>query len=139
MPSVAVGQVTGTPLILVVEDDRETRRLYRTAFADAGFGTDEAHNGLQALEKAAASGPALVVTDISVPGIDGIELCRRLRADSRTSHVPVLAITGYDDRHYSDRALHAGADRILFKPVGLETLLAEARRLIDGDAGLERR
>src|SRR5262245_43937819 len=104
-------------LVLVVEDDLETRHLYREVLTLAGFETDEAHNGLQALDKAIAITPQLVVTDIVVPGIDGLELCRRLRADSRTSHIPLLAITGYDDRAYYSRALDAGADGVLFKPV----------------------
>src|SRR5205807_2163541 len=104
------------PLILIVEDDPETRRLYVDALKLHGFRTDDAHNGLQALEKAFAVTPDLVLADIAVPGIDGIELCRRLRADIRTRDVPVLAVTGYENRRYTDRALSAGADRVLIKP-----------------------
>src|SRR5215217_5002737 len=86
------------PLILIVEDDPETRQFYNTALQVHGFRTEDAHNGLQALEKAFSSPPDLVLADIAVPGIDGIELCRRLRGDNRTRQVPVLAITGYEDR-----------------------------------------
>jgi len=120
----------GQPLILIVEDDPETRHFYSDAFAGDGFRTEEAHNGFQALEKAIAASPDLVLTDISVPGIDGIELCRQLRADDRTRAIPVLAITGYDDRQYPSRVRNAGADHVLLKPCDADVLVREARRLI---------
>jgi two-component system cell cycle response regulator DivK len=119
-----------TPLVLIVEDDPETRHFYSLALADGGFRTDEAHNGFQALEKALSAIPDLILTDIAVPGMDGIELCRRLRGDERTSAVPVLAITGYSDRRYPARAIDAGADHVLAKPCETDVLVREARRLI---------
>ena len=70
--------------------------VYITVLSGDGFVVDEAHNGFQALEKAIELLPDLVLTDIAVPGLDGIELCRRLRADARTRTVPVLAVTGYE-------------------------------------------
>ncbi len=118
------------PLVLVVEDDRETRRFYTTVLSTNGFRTEEAHNGFQALEKATNMAPDLILTDIAVPGLDGIELCRRFRADTRTSQVPLLAVTGYPDRHYEDRAIDAGADRVLIKPFTEDVLVTEARSLI---------
>jgi len=124
-----IGRVTA-PLILVVEHDRETREFYSDALARDGFVIDQAHNGHQALEKALQSSPNLILTDIAVPGIDGIELCRRLRSDARTRAIPVLAVTGYGDRHYPDRARVAGADHVLIKPCDAEMLVREARRLI---------
>ena len=119
------------PLVLIVEDDPETRNLYAEVLHRSGFTTDQAHNGFQALAKALASPrPDLIVTDIAVPGLDGIELCRKLRADERTRSIPVLAITGYDDRHYPDRAKTAGADGVLMKPCDGDVLVNEARRLL---------
>ena len=117
-------------LILVVEDDRETREFYSDALARDGFTIDQAHNGHQALEKALQSSPNLILTDIAVPGIDGIELCKRLRSDARTRAIPVLAVTGHDDRQYPDRARVAGADRVLIKPCDAEMLVREARLLL---------
>jgi CheY-like chemotaxis protein len=86
------------PTVLVVEDDPETRHFYRSVLAGEGYLTQEAHNGFQAWDKAVDSPPDLVVTDIAVPGLDGIELCRRLRGHDSTRQVPVLAVTGYADR-----------------------------------------
>jgi CheY-like chemotaxis protein len=121
---------TAAPVVLIVEDDPETRHFYQSIFESGGFRIEQAHNGLQALEKAIAACPDIILTDIAVPGIDGIELCRRLRADERTRSIPVLAITGYGDRHYPDRAIGAGANHVLFKPCGPDVLVAEARRLL---------
>src|SRR5258706_11233067 len=102
----------GSPFVLVIEDDPETRRFYSTTLAGDGFQIAEAHNGHQAFEKALDSSPDLIVTDIAVPGLDGIELCRRLRADRRTRNIPVLAIKGHRDRAYPDRARIAGAAQV---------------------------
>lgn len=124
------------PLVLIVEDDLETRQFYTTALSLAGFRVDQAHNGFQALEKAMESCPDAILTDIAVPGLDGIELCRRLRRDARTERVPVLAITGYGDRHYVDRVVKAGADAALVKPCGPDQLVAELRRLL-GTRGIQ--
>jgi two-component system, cell cycle response regulator DivK len=126
----ADGTSSRAPLILVVEDDRETRQFYSEALERDGFVIDQAHNGHQALEKALQSSPNLILTDIAVPGIDGIELCKRLRSDARTRAIPVLAVTGYSDRHYPDRARTAGADHVLIKPCDAEMLVREARRLL---------
>ena len=121
---------TQAPVVLIVEDDPETRHFYQETFEQDGFRIEQAHNGLQALEKAIEACPDLILTDIAVPGIDGIELCRRLRADERTRSIPVLAITGYGDRRYPDRAIGAGADHVLIKPCGPDVLVSEARRLL---------
>jgi len=126
----ADGTSSRTPLILVVEDDRETRQFYSDALERDGFVTDQAHNGHQALEKALQSSPNLILTDIAVPGIDGIELCKRLRSDARTRAIPVIAVTGHSDRQYPDRARTAGADQVLIKPCDADMLVRAARRLL---------
>jgi DNA-binding response OmpR family regulator len=126
----STGHLCDQPRVLIVEDDPETRQFYSRVLGEGGFRIEQAHNGFQALEKALAAAPDLIVADIALPGMDGIELCRRLRSDARTRAVPVLAITGYGDRHYPDRARVAGADHILIKPCDPGMLLAEARRLL---------
>jgi two-component system cell cycle response regulator DivK len=121
------------PGVLLVEDDRDGRRLYAEWLTHAGFKVDQAHNGLQALERALELVPDVVVTDLNIPGIDGYELTRRLKQDPRTKAVPVLAVTGYAAFAADPaRAQRAGCDAVLEKPCSAEDLEAAIRNLING-------
>jgi CheY-like chemotaxis protein len=119
------------PLVLVIEDDRESRRLYAEELQAAGFSVSEAHNGLQAAEKAAELVPDVIVTDLGLPGIDGYELCRRLHRDERLGRIPIVAITG---RYFSDadvaRARREGCQAVLIKPFVGDELVAEVRKVL---------
>jgi CheY-like chemotaxis protein len=105
--------------------------MYAEWLTHAGFTVDEAHNGLQALERAFEAVPDVVVTDLNIPGIDGFELTRRLKQDPRTRDVPVLAVTGYA-AFASDpgRARRAGCDAVLPKPCTPDDLEAVVRILM---------
>ena len=96
------------PLVLLVEDDRSGRILFAECLHQAGFRVEQAHNGLQALERAFDLLPDAIMTDLNIPGIDGYELTRRLKTDPRTRHIPILAVTGYgpftQDPSRADRA-----------------------------------
>lgn len=120
------------PSVLIVEDDRAGRLLFVEWLEHAGFQVDQAHNGLQALERALDATPDVVVTDLNIPGIDGFELTRRLKQDPRTRDVPVLAVTGYA-AFASDpgRARRAGCDAVLSKPCSAEDLEAAVRTLMN--------
>ena len=121
------------PSVLLVEDDTEGRRLYAEWLTQAGFDVTQAHNGLQALERAFESVPDIVVTDLNIPGIDGFELTRRLKQDPRTRTVPVVAVTGYAAFQADPgRAIRAGCDAVLEKPCSPEDLEAAIRTLING-------
>jgi len=121
--------------VLVVEDDRDGRLLFLEWLSDAGFRVEQAHNGLQALERAIDLVPDAVLTDLHLPGIDGYELTRRLKTDARTTSIPVLAVTGYGPfTQDPSRAERAGCDAVLPKPCDpediartLNTLIEEAR------------
>lgn len=121
-----------SPSVLLVEDDQEGRRLYAEWLTDAGFRVEQAHNGLQALDRAFSSQPDVVVTDLDIPGIDGFELTRRLKQDPRTCDIPVLAITGYAP-FASDpgRVLRAGCDAVLPKPCSPDDLQTAIRSLLE--------
>lgn len=120
------------PNVLVVEDDRDGRRLYVEWLEQAGFRVSEAHNGLQALERAVESSPDVIVTDLHIPGIDGFELTRRLKQNPRTRNVPVLAVTGYAAfASDPERARRAGCNEVLAKPCSAEDLESAIRRLIE--------
>jgi CheY-like chemotaxis protein len=116
--------------VLVVENDRELRRGYVEALQEAGFRVVEAHNGLQAVDKALELTPDAIVTDLGLPGIDGYELCRRLYREG-LSHVPVIAITAtFCSAADVQRAIRDGCRAVLFKPLAPGRLAAEVRRLV---------
>lgn len=120
------------PLVLLVEDDREGRLLFAEWLRDAGFRVESAHNGLQALERALETRPDAILTDLNIPGIDGYELTRRIKADTRTAGIPVLAVTGYSPfAQDPSRADRAGCDAVLPKPCDPDDLAMTLRALID--------
>src|SRR3970040_1678227 len=92
------------PLVLLAEDDRDSREMYALALELAGFRTVQADNGAAALERARDSSPDVVVTDLNLPGVDGYELCARLKGDSRTSRMPVVFLTGSSYGDEQERA-----------------------------------
>ena len=122
-----------SPLVLIVEDDRSTRALYREYLTESGFRTIEAHNGFQALDKARQHRPDVVLTDLAVPGMDGFEFCRALQTSTDTRHVPIVAVTGYPD-YLSDpqRIRQAGISRVLTKPCDPERIVSELRHVLNG-------
>ena len=122
------------PLVLLVEDDRDGRLMYAEWLQQAGFRVEQAHNGLQALERAFDVLPAAVVTDLNIPGIDGYELTRRLKADERTTRIPIIAVTGYAPfTQDPSRADRAGCDAIIPKPCLPEDLKSTIRSLLADD------
>ena len=126
-----MSQIPERPLVLLVEDDREGRLLFAEWLQQAGFRVEQAHNGLQALERAFDLRPDAILTDLNIPGIDGFELTRRLKHDARTRDVPVLAVTGYAAfASDPERARRAGCDAVLSKPCSPEDLEAAIRGLI---------
>jgi two-component system, cell cycle response regulator DivK len=119
-------------VVLLVEDDRDGRRIYAAWLEQAGYQVVEAHNGLQALERAIDVVPDIVVTDLNIPGIDGYELTRRLKSDPRTDGIPILAVTGYAPfTRDPARADRAGCDAILSKPCSPEDLEHSIRSLVE--------
>jgi CheY-like chemotaxis protein len=105
--------------------------MFALGLEDAGFRVEQAHNGLQALDKAIALQPDIVVTDLALPGIDGLQLCRRLRDESRTRHIPIIGITGYASfAAEPDRATRAGCDAVFLKPCLPDEIVTEVNRLL---------
>ena len=116
--------------VLVVEDNPANLMLVRAVLQRAGYRTAEARSGEEALQHLAASKPDLILMDIQLPGLDGLELTRRLKADPATTAIPVVALTAHamsDDRA---RALAAGCDGYLAKPINTRTLAAELASLL---------
>ena len=106
-------------LVLVVDDDEMIRRLVRAVLEADEFEVAEARDGQTALDLANATRPAVVVLDIMMPGIDGVEVCRRLDHDQ----VKVVVLTARDDPKLESEAKEAGADAFMTKPFSPMTLL----------------
>jgi two-component system cell cycle response regulator DivK len=114
--------------ILVVEDNEKNMKLFRDVLRVTGYHTLEATTGGQAIALAAEHSPDLVLMDIQLPDIDGVEALCRLRADGRTASVPVLALTAQAMEGDRERFLAAGFDGYLSKPVNIADFLATVKR-----------
>ncbi|MGO8949887.1 MAG: response regulator transcription factor [Ktedonobacterales bacterium] len=114
--------------ILIVDDDQHITGVLRRALAYEGYGVEVATRGDEALHKVIEHPPELIVLDIMLPGIDGLEVCRRLRASG--NHVPILMLTAKDSIPDRVSGLDEGADDYLVKPMELEELLARVRALL---------
>jgi two-component system, OmpR family, KDP operon response regulator KdpE len=111
--------------ILVVDDEPQITRVLRTSLTGSGYEVRSAEDGHAGLRLAREWQPDLVITDISMPNMDGIELCGSLRAESR---VPIIVLSVKGAERTKVAALDAGADDYVTKPVGMEELLARVRR-----------
>lgn len=112
------------PLVLVVDDYEDAREMCCEVLEFRGYATASARDGIEALEKARALKPALILMDLSIPGIDGWEATRRLKSDSSTREIPVVALTGHALNGHEERARSAGCDRFLTKPCLPDDLVA---------------
>lgn len=116
--------------VLIADDEPVARHLLRRILEPAGYRVFEAVDGETALALAARERPDLFVLDIGMPGHDGIAVCRRIKADARTSLTPVIHVTGSTDREERLAALEAGSDEFVSKPFDIEELLIRARSLL---------
>jgi two-component system, cell cycle response regulator DivK len=113
--------------VLVVEDNDKNMKLFRDVLQTSGYSTLEATTGEEAVELALVHEPALVLMDVQLPGIDGVEALEKLRRDERTASIPVLALTAQAMSGDRERFLDAGFDGYLSKPVDVAELLQTVR------------
>lgn len=113
--------------VLLIEDDTQVRDALRLFLEDEGMAVLEAETGEAGLAMAAQSSPDLVLLDLRLPGIHGLEVCRRLRA---ASTVPIIIVTAQDDSHDLVAGLEGGADDYVVKPLEPRVLLARIRSLL---------
>ena len=116
--------------VLVVEDEPDIRRLVVLHLERDGFRCRTAANGLDALREAKADVPDLVVLDLMLPGIDGLEVCRRLRSDASTAGVPIIMLTAKSDEVDRVVGLEVGADDYVAKPFSPKELVARVRAVL---------
>jgi two-component system response regulator MprA len=122
--------------VLVVDDDSHVRDSLALSLEFEGYAVVTAPDGVAALRAAAAEKPDLMIMDVMMPGVDGLEACRRLRSDG--NRVPILMLTARDGLGDRVTGLDAGADDYLVKPFALEELLARVRALLRPARRVER-
>ena len=117
-------------IILVVDDDSSTLRLLGYMLERGGFQVKMAGDGEDGLAIAFQESPDLVILDVMMPGLNGYQVCERLRADPRTAHVPIIILTARSQRIDQQTALEAGADLYMSKPVTPDELVEKVNELL---------
>jgi CheY-like chemotaxis protein len=105
------------PRVLVVDDNDDNRELYAEFFAAEGFAVEQARDGKEALARVKEFVPDVVLMDLSLPVLDGWEATRILKSDPDTQRITVLAVSGRTEEKYRTRAMEAGCDGFLAKPI----------------------
>jgi CheY-like chemotaxis protein len=116
------------PTILIAEDYEALRVLFTRLFASEGYTVEAATNGITLVQRAIRLQPDLILTDINLPGLSGLDAMTSLHADARTQHLPIVALSCDPTNEYE--ALAAGARAFFLKPVSIDTLLVTIHTLI---------
>jgi class 3 adenylate cyclase len=116
--------------VLVVDDEEHNRTLLRDPLEARGYEVAEAENGLEALQKTAALAPDVILLDLMMPSMDGFEVCRRLRKDGKTAHIPILMVTALSERKERLKGIEAGANDFLNKPIDLQDVILRVRNAV---------
>jgi two-component system cell cycle response regulator DivK len=121
-----------TYMILVVEDNERNLKLLRDVLEYAGYDVLVARTAEDGISLAASEAPDLVLMDLQLPGIDGMEALRRLRESSRTADIPVVAVTAQAMKQDRERALDAGFNGYVEKPISVRAFPDQVRRFLSG-------
>lgn len=116
--------------MLVVDDDQVTRSAYASILKSIELRVETASSGEAAIEKAQALAPALILLDLNMPGMDGLDVVRSLRSNLQTRPIPVIMISAHDDRDDQREAFSAGVTAFLVKPVMASALVREVRQTL---------
>jgi CheY-like chemotaxis protein len=114
--------------VLVVDDNPTNLKLVAYVMRSAGFDVDTAGDAAATIERIAATKPSVILMDLQLPGVDGLELTRRLKADPATRDIAIIAVTAYAMKGDQERALAAGCDDYVTKPIDTRTLPALVSR-----------
>ena len=117
--------------VLIVDDYPDALDVWALFLRAEGFEVLTAANGHEALAHAVSAVPDMVVMDIQLPGLSGLEVARELRSSAPTRHIPLIAATGLSHSTQIDEARRAGFDAVIVKPCNPDVLIAEIRRLLD--------
>jgi two-component system alkaline phosphatase synthesis response regulator PhoP len=116
--------------ILVVDDEENIRELVKYNLAREGYQVDTANSGEEALKQIHSTLPDLIVLDLMLPGMDGLDVCRQLKSDGRTAHIPIVMLTVKGDESDIVIGLELGADDYIIKPFSPKVLLARLRAVL---------
>ncbi len=117
-------------LVLVVEDYQDAREMYAAYLQFSGYAVAEAVDGVQAIEKTLELMPDIILMDLALPRMDGWEATLWLKSDSRTKHIPIVALTGHALSVHAERARQAGCDAFVTKPCLPDALVSEIQRML---------
>ena len=118
------------PRILIVDDNENNRAILAARLGTQGYSTTEACDGAEALEAVRGEAPDLILLDVTMPRMDGLEACRRLKHDASLGFIPVILVTARSDSKDVIAGLEAGADEYLTKPVDQSALVARVRSML---------
>nr|MBC8361753.1 response regulator [Candidatus Desulfatibia profunda] len=116
--------------ILIVDDDPQVQKLFKKMLSRNGYSIEVASDGFEAGVKTVQFKPDLIILDLIMPGMDGFEVCRQIKQNANTSHIKIIACTGYDTKENKDRIMQAGADGYLVKPVEKSALFQKIKGLL---------
>ncbi len=116
--------------IMVVDDDSTTRKILGLYLKGKGYNTVFAENGLDAIEKLAVEDVNLILTDLNMPYMDGLELIKNLKSNESLKQIPILMVTTEDDDVEREKAFQAGADGYLVKPVTAEVVTKNIKMIL---------
>jgi excisionase family DNA binding protein len=131
MQHLSISESSQKNKILIVDDDPGIQKLLSKMLSYNGYQIELASDGFEAGIKTIQFKPDLMILDLIMPGMDGFEVCKHIKGNPSTSHIKVLAYTGYDTKENRDRILQAGADGFMAKPVSKDTLLNKVQKLLD--------
>lgn len=125
-----ISEETEKPIVLIIEDNADVRQHISENFKKE-FIVKQAIDGKKGMEKAIAFIPDLIISDIKMPEMDGVELCKKLKTDERTSHIPIILLTAKAEVENKIEGLETGADDYITKPFNIKELLSRSRNLIE--------
>ena len=116
--------------VMIVEDNELNMRLFRDLLHAFGYDTVETRDGLQALEIAKSEKPDLILMDIQLPNVSGLDVTRWMKADTETENIPIIAVTAFAMRGDEERIREGGCQSYLSKPISVNTFIAKVREFI---------
>jgi len=117
--------------ILIVEDNDLNLKLFRDLLGAFGYITHETREGIEAISMTRAIQPDLIIMDIQLPEISGLDITRKIKADHELKHIPIVAVTAFAMKDDEERIMRAGCEAYLSKPIAIDDFIRTIRRLIE--------